>query len=111
MIGKLFALTAESAAVKRQNQSTGETEAKYRGQASEDFQAEFYGGLKQDTVAEGVDFWAPVRGSAQDLIDEMLGGLRSGLTYGGARNIKELQRKAEFVEVSRNYLAESKPRK
>lgn len=36
-----------------------------------------------------------------------LGGLRSGLTYGGARNIKELQRKAEFVEVSRNYIQES----
>jgi IMP dehydrogenase len=39
-----------------------------------------------------------------------LGGLRSGLTYGGARSIKELQRKAEFVEVTATYLQESKPR-
>jgi IMP dehydrogenase len=44
------------------------------------------------------------------MIAEILGGLRSGLTYGGAKNIKELQRKAEFVEVSSNYMQESKPR-
>jgi IMP dehydrogenase len=85
-------------------------EAKYRGQASEDFQSEFYGGLKEKTVAEGVDFWAPVTGTAQQLIDKLLGGLRSGLTYGGARSIKELQRKAEFVEVTGNYMTESFPR-
>jgi IMP dehydrogenase len=105
MMGKMFALTSESAAEKN------EGNAKYRGQASADFQNEFYGGLKEKTVAEGTDFWAPVTGSAQDLIDDILGGLRSGLTYGGARNIKELQRKAEFMRVSANYSAESNPRR
>jgi len=100
MIGRLFALTEESAAPKREAGSGGVLEAKYRGQASEDFQTDFYGGLKEYTVAEGVHFWAPVIGTAQQLIDSLLGGLRSGLTYGGAKNIKELQRKAEFVEVS-----------
>jgi IMP dehydrogenase len=111
MIGKLFALTNQSAAIKREseNSPTG-LEAKYRGQASEDFQADFYGGLKEKTVAEGVDFWAPVTGSAEDVIEELLGGLRSGLTYGGARSIKELQRKAEFVEVSSTYMLESQVR-
>jgi IMP dehydrogenase len=109
MIGKLFALTEESAADKREGRA-GVREAKYRGQASEDFQTEFYGGLKEYTVAEGVDFWAPVSGSAQSLVDELMGGLRSGMTYGGARNIKELQRKAEFVEVGLAYAAESAPR-
>ena len=43
-------------------------------------------------------------------IDGILGGLRSGLTYGGARSIKELQRKAEFVEVGPGYGFESAPR-
>lgn len=104
MIGKLFALTDESAAEKK------EGKAKFRGQASEDFQADYYGGLKEKTVAEGVDFWAPMSGSAHDLLDQLLGGLRSGLTYGGARSIKELQRKAEFVEVTPSYLKESRPR-
>ncbi len=49
-------------------------------------------------------------GTAKELITLLMGGLRSGLTYGGARSIKELQRKAEFVEVTTNYMRESKPR-
>lgn len=79
----------------------------YRGQASENFQNEYYGKVKSGTVPEGIDFKNSCSGSAQDLIDELLGGLRSGLTYGGARNIKELQRKAEFTEVTVNYTQES----
>lgn len=109
MIGKLFALTNESAAPKRQLED-GTKEAKYRGQASEDFQNDFFGSLKDKTVAEGIDFWARVSGSAKALIDNLLGGVRSGLTYGGARNIKELQRKAEFVEITSSYMHESAPR-
>ncbi len=116
MIGKLFALTEESAAEKTDFRkdprfSVVERLAKYRGQASKDFQEDFYKAMKPGTVAEGESFWAPVSGTAQELIDELLGGLRSGLTYGGARSIKELQRKAEFVEVTSNYNQESKPRK
>lgn len=112
MIGKLFALTHESAAQKkRSTEIHSGYMAKYRGQASKDFQTDFYGGLKDKTVAEGIDFWAPVSGSAKELIDELLGGIRSGLTYGGARNIKELQRKAEFVEVTAAYIHESHPRR
>lgn len=111
MIGKLFSLTLESSAPKRKIDSGPfQLEAKFRGQASEDFQCDFYGGLKEKTVAEGIDFWAPVSGSAKNLIESMLGGIRSGLTYGGAKNIKELQRKAEFVEVSVSYTKESHPR-
>lgn len=119
MIGKLFALTEESAAEKKRqvedgyfcDVGRGTLVCKYRGQASADFQNEFYGGLKEKTVAEGTDFWAPVSGTAQALIDEILGGLRSGLTYGGARSIKELQRKAEFMQVSPAYGTESNPRR
>ena len=111
MIGKLFALTKESAAQKRSaEKSPHGLQAKFRGQASADFQNEFYGGLKAKTVAEGVDFWADVTSSAEDLINNLLGGIRSGMTYGGARSIKELQRKAEFVQVSPSYIHESKPR-
>ncbi len=111
MVGKLFAMTKESAAPKRKSERfPSGLEAKFRGQASEDFQNDFYGGLKEKTVAEGIDFWGPVTGSAEQLINQLLGGLRSGLTYGGARNIKELQRKAEFVEVTASYIHESRPR-
>lgn len=124
MIGKMFALTKESAAPKQLmggktvgNLNVGFKDvgqvlhAKYRGQASEDFQKDFKGGLKPGTVPEGTDFWAPVSGSARELLDTLLGGIRSGLTYGGARTIEELQRKAEFVKVnSPSYQLESNPR-
>jgi len=112
MMGKLFATTEESAAEKRMKQGSSTLlEAKYRGQASSDFQKSFYGGLKVGTVAEGESFWAPVSGPADEIIDSLMGGLRSGLTYAGARSIKELQRKAEFTRVSSTYLSESNPRK
>ena len=111
MLGKMFAMTLESVATKRPSEKDPTLmEAKYRGQASIDFQIDFYGAMKDKTVAEGVDFWGPVSGSAIDLIAQLMGGLRSGMTFGGARSIKELQRKAEFVEVSSNYLQESRPR-
>ena len=102
MIGKLFALTTESAADKDE----GGCCAKYRGQASEDFQNDYFGGVKTGTVPEGESFWAPVSGSAKDLIAQLCGGVRSGFTYGGARNISELQRKAEFIEVTQSYHTE-----
>ncbi len=89
MIGKLFAQTEESAAPKRKtDRYPSGLEAKFRGQASADFQNEFYGGLKEKTVAEGIDFWGPVSGTAEELITLLLGGIRSGMTYGGARNLK-----------------------
>ena len=122
MLGKLFALTNESAAVKRYDKKLmmmpggpreyddGPLLAKYRGQASADFQEEYFGATKDGTVPEGEAFWAPVSGPAIDLIQKLLAGLRSGMTYGGARSIRELQRKAEFIQVTGNYEAESSPR-
>lgn len=125
MIGNLFAKTLESAAPKICNNTyiTDSLELKrlydidknsvfmhYRGQASENFQKDYYGKVKKNTVAEGIDFKTKCSGTAQELIDTLLGGLRSGLTYGSARNIKELQRKAEFVEVTSTYSGESAPR-
>ncbi|PIS02927.1 MAG: guanosine monophosphate reductase [Chlamydiae bacterium CG10_big_fil_rev_8_21_14_0_10_42_34] len=111
MVGKLFGQTLESAAPKRKSDKhTSGYEAKFRGKSSVDFQSDFFGGLKAKTVPEGIDFWGPVSGTAEELITSFLGGIRSGMTYGGARNLKELQRKAEFVQVSSSYLHESKPR-
>lgn len=111
MIGKLFALTTESAAIKEKSStSPSGLRAKYRGQASKDFQNDFYGGLKHQCVEEGISFWSDVSGSAHDLIYELRGGILSAMTYGGARTIKELQRKAEFVEVGFGYMQESFPR-
>jgi IMP dehydrogenase/GMP reductase len=128
MIGKMFALTMDSAASKyldlggkylesdkipSASVTTDQYYAKYRGQASEDFQKEFKGGLKEGTVAEGVDFVAPIPNNwySEHLIEHLLGGIRSGMTYGGARTVGEIQRKAEFREVNPSYIIESNPRR
>jgi IMP dehydrogenase len=114
LLGRLLASTQESAAEKRPRQGFGETlggqEAKYRGQASEDFQRDFYGHVKEGTVPEGVDTWVPVEGTAAEVLNRLLAGVRSGFTYAGSRHIEELRRKAKFVEVTPNYLKESNPR-
>ena len=112
MMGSIFAKTKESAAPKFEKEENGKTTTlvKYRGQASKDFQDDYYGGLKKGTVPEGVAFYAKCTGSAQDVIDNFCGSLRSALTYGGAKDIKELQRKAEFVKVTSNFGKESHPR-
>lgn len=115
MAGKIFAATSESSAQKQNIAFRPNAEpvwqARYRGQASEEFQIEQFGKVKEGTVPEGEGMWVPVTGSAQTLIDRLLGGLRTGFTYGGARSIKELQRKAEFIEVTNMYAVESGVRK
>jgi len=108
MIGGLFSKTLESPS--ESIIKDGKSFKKYRGQASKDFQDDYYGKVKSGTVPEGVSFEVECSGTAQNLLDTLCGGLRSGLTYGGSKSIKELQNKAEFVRVTRNYLTESNPR-
>jgi IMP dehydrogenase len=60
-------------------------------------------------VAEGVEAAVPYRGSVDDLLHQLVGGLRSGLSYGGANTIRELQDTAEFMEMSQAGVAESRP--
>ena len=58
-------------------------------------------------VPEGVEAVVPYRGNVQEILYQMVGGLRSGLSYGGARNIRELQEKAEFIEITPAGIRES----
>ncbi len=52
-------------------------------------------------TAEGISVEIPYRETENDIIADIVGGLRSGLTYGGAANIRELQRKLDYIRVSR----------
>ncbi len=83
----------------------------YRGQASESAQVDYKGGLKKNTVAEGVSGFVPCKGSAEDVINSLAGGLRSAFTYAGASTLVEFQEKTKFVRVSTHTIAsESKTR-
>lgn len=54
----------------------------------------------QKLVPEGIEGRIPYRGSAGDTVFQLMGGLRAGMGYMGARTIADLQEKARFVRVS-----------
>ena len=60
-------------------------------------------------VPEGVEGRVAYKGTLEDTIFQLIGGLRSGMGYCGCKNIVELQRKAEFVKISPAALRESHP--
>lgn len=72
---------------------------------------EFHGKDYKDRVlvAEGVEGLVPVRGSVKDLIDQALGGIKSGLFYVGAKNMNELWEKAQLIQITQASLTESHP--
>lgn len=51
-------------------------------------------------VPEGVEALVPYKGAVNEIIYQMVGGLRSGLSYAGARNIRELEQNAVFVKIT-----------
>lgn len=53
-----------------------------------------------DLVPEGVEGTVPYKGSVAEVIYQLVGGLRSGMSYVGAHNIKELWKNAEFIRIT-----------
>ncbi|SMF49253.1 guanosine monophosphate reductase [Pseudobacteriovorax antillogorgiicola] len=83
----------------------------YRGMASREVAEDYHGGVAEWKTAEGVATEVPYRETEEEIIADIIGGLRSGLTYGGAATIRELQRKLNYVEVSPAGRLESLPHK
>lgn len=111
MIGTLFAGCEESPALTffRNNQKYKLTRGMASLMANRDRQNHL--SVKRDLknyTAEGVEGVVPYRGSAVDLIQQMLGGVRSGFSYSGAKNLAELWENAEFVQITQSSLIESK---
>lgn len=105
MIGSLFAGTAESPG--EQILYQGRTFKTYRGMGSlgamSDATKDRY--FQQDVeteklVPEGIEGRVPYKGALHGVVDQLVGGLRSGMGYCGAGSIPELQSKAKFVRVT-----------
>ena len=62
-----------------------------------------------DYVAEGVEAMVPHKGTVTDILKQLTGGVRSGLSYCGAHTILQMQENAEFIKMSRAGFAESQP--
>ena len=60
-------------------------------------------------IEEGVEGLVPIKGTVRDLIEQALGGIKSGMYYTGAKNIKELWKTARFIKITQASLTESHP--
>jgi IMP dehydrogenase len=78
---------------------------KYREEGAEVIDAED----PNDYIPEGVEAMVPYKGSVTDIIKQLVGGLRSGLSYCGAKDIQQMQMNAEFVKITPAGYIESQP--
>ncbi len=120
MIGSLFAGTEESPGetILYQGRSfkayrgMGSLSAMARGSADRYFQEgtlEDGASALSKMVPEGIDGMVPFKGSVHQMIQQLAGGLRSGMGLAGCASITELREQAEFVQVSAAGLKESHP--
>lgn len=113
MIGNLFAGTDESPGEIVLYQ--GRSYKVYRGMGSLEAMKEgskdryMQGDVESETklVPEGIEGRVPYRGALSFCIHQLVGGLKAGMGYIGARNIEELQNKGRFIRITSSGLKES----
>ena len=60
-------------------------------------------------VPEGVEGRVPYRGSLAEIVYQMVGGIKSGMGYCGAKDLKTLRETAQFIKITNAGLIESHP--
>ena len=113
MIGSLLAGTEESPGETILYE--GRSYKSYRGMGSIGAMQQgsgdryFQGGTGRKLVAEGIEGRVPYKGPLSDTIFQLVGGLRSGMGYVGAKDIESMRRDARFIRISMAGLIESHP--
>jgi IMP dehydrogenase len=113
MIGSLLAGTDESPGetylyqgrTYKSYRGMGSVGAMARGSADRYFQQEVKDTLK--LVPEGVEGQVPYKGPVGNVVHQLVGGLRAGMGYLGARDLGELKRRAKFIRISPAAMRES----
>ncbi|GAB5375841.1 MAG: IMP dehydrogenase [Acuticoccus sp.] len=113
MVGSLLAGTTEAPGEVYLHQGRsyksyrgmGSIGAMARGSADRYFQAEVRDSLK--LVPEGIEGQVPFKGPVENVLHQLVGGLRSAMGYVGAANLAEMREKARFVRITNAGLAES----
>jgi len=103
MLGSLLAGTEETPSETFRDRD-GRCFKAYRGMASAEAQKAWRG---KASSLEGVSTTIPCKGSVKNVVEELLTGVRSGLSYSGARDIPELRSKARFILQSHAASVES----
>lgn len=79
----------------------------YRGMASKSAQVNWRGGVPEGLAAEGESTSVFIKGEVKNVLQEICGGIRSGMSYINATTIAEISQKAKFIEMSFNGIKES----
>jgi IMP dehydrogenase len=101
MLGSLLAGTIETPGEIKHGKKL------YRGMASRSAQESWRGGVPEGMAPEGESTETPVKGHAADVIMELTGGIRSGMSYLNAETLQEIPVKARFIEMTSNGVYES----
>ena len=104
MVGSLLAGTTETPGEIHMNME-GKRWKTYRGMASKEAQIDWKG---KYSSFEGVVSRVPHRGAVAAILEDLERGIRSGFSYTGARNLRELRSKAKFVSQTASGLSESR---
>ncbi|PST44845.1 IMP dehydrogenase [Riemerella anatipestifer] len=112
MLGSLFAGTDEAPGEEiifqgrkfKSYQGMGSLAAMKRGGKERYFQSE-----AKKFVPEGIEGRVPHKGKLEDVVFQLTGGLRAGMGYCGAKDIKSLQTDSKMVKITGNGLKESHP--
>ena len=80
----------------------------YAGMASDRAQMDFRGSVN-NSAPEGIHRSVKAKGSVKDIMTQLAGGIRSGLSYSGARNLFEFRQNAELQVVTQNGHLEGLP--
>lgn len=62
-----------------------------------------------DVVPEGVEGMVPFKGDVSDVLVQLVGGLRSGMSYLGAQGLAEFHQNAQFIQITSAAMSESQP--
>ena len=66
-------------------------------------------GQRNKLIAEGVEGLVPFKGNLDGVVEQLIGGLRTGMYYAGVKNIEELQTKTRLMRISHSSLLENHP--
>ena len=103
MLGGLLAGTTETPGEIRGGKK------EYRGMASRAAQESWRGELPQGMACEGAQGMVPYKGPLSRIINELTGGIRSGMTYLGVDRTERMAEAAVFMEVTPSSLLENGP--
>ncbi len=70
---------------------------------------EYRKGQEKKLIAEGVEGLVPYKGTVEEVVTQLVGGLKAGMYYAGVKNIEELQTKTRLMRITQASLTESHP--